>query len=210
MNDDVIQLMAHDSTWSEKAAAEGKIIRDILPHSPLIIEHIGSTAIPGIQAKPIVDLMIGVSNLKDAEEFVSPLESIGYSFWRDNPEKNRFYFVKGLRQFGGTGRTHHIHIVERTSKFWQDHISFRNYLRANSDAAGDYQKLKSGLANKFREDREAYTDGKTEFIQRILELAGKANASTARPILKTKRLVLEPITVPHAQELVELFSDPKI
>jgi GrpB-like predicted nucleotidyltransferase (UPF0157 family) len=94
------------------------------------------------------------------------LESLGYAYWRDNPDPQRMFFVKGLPP--NSPRTHHLHMVEPDSILWQ-RLLFRDYLRQHPDEAKNYGQLKRQLANRFTSDREAYTQGKTEYIQSIME-----------------------------------------
>ncbi len=107
----------------------------------------------------------------DAAEFIEPLESIGYSYWRGNPKPWHFYFVKGLPLAGGTGRTHHVHVYEKNRDEFRDKILFRNYLMKNLEVAQQYLQLKIELARKFPSDREAYTNGKAEFVSKVLQRA---------------------------------------
>ncbi|MFM2303534.1 MAG: hypothetical protein RLZZ135_943 [Cyanobacteriota bacterium] len=131
------------------------------------IEHFGSTAVPGLAAKPIIDLLIGVRSLFTAKQLViSPLESLGYAYWRDNPDPQRMFFVKGLPP--NSPRTHHIHMVEPDSILWE-RLLFRDYLRQHPDEAKNYAQLKRQLANRFANNREAYTQGKTKYIQSIMK-----------------------------------------
>jgi GrpB-like predicted nucleotidyltransferase (UPF0157 family) len=172
MSTDGIYLSPYDDSWPKLAAKEITIICDLLPKINFEIEHIGSTAIPGLSAKPIIDLLIGVDNLTDAKLFIEPLENIGYSYWRTNPKQWHLYFVKGLPLAGGTGRTHHVHIYEKTHEDFHGKLIFRDYLRTHSDAAQEYFLLKKNLLSQFSDDREAYTDGKTDLVKSILIRAG--------------------------------------
>lgn len=183
MSTDSISLSPYDDKWPDLAKKEIAAIREVLPTIDFEIEHIGSTAIPGLPAKPIIDLLIGVDNLTDAKQFVEPLERIGYSYWRANPKEWHFYFVKGLPLAGGAGRTHHVHIYEKNHEDFRKKVLFRDYLRTHSDAAQEYLRLKQNLCNQFSDDREAYTNGKTEFVSSILKLAAE------EPSLKHLRMV---------------------
>ncbi len=170
VSNDIVYLVPYDGTWPELAAKEMTAIREALSEIKFEIEHIGSTAIPGLSAKPIIDLLIGVDSLSDANKFIEPLEQFGYSYWRDNPKKDRFYFVKGLPLAGGTGRTHHVHIYQKNHVEIKRRLLFRDYLKAHPESLQTYSDLKSVLAHNFSNDREAYTSGKTEFVNSILKL----------------------------------------
>lgn len=165
---DEIIIVEHNPVWQllfqEEVARIGKVLDATFITR---IEHFGSTAVPGLAAKPIIDLLIGVRSLSIARQlFVSPLESLGYAYWRDNPDPRRMFFVKGLPP--NSPRTHHVHMVEPDSILWQ-RLLFRDYLRQHPDEAKNYGQLKRQLANRFTSDREAYTQGKTEYIQSIME-----------------------------------------
>ena len=176
---DEIALSEYDSRWPEQFAAEAARIRAALGSERAItIEHFGSTAVPGLAAKPIIDLLIAVQSLVEARQYAVPaLEAIGYSYWRSDPVPDRLFFVKGLPPNGP--RTHHVHIVEpsvshdpRLGEFcFTDRLLFRDYLRAHSDEACRYQDLKRSLAARFPQDREAYTEGKTEYIYGVMQKA---------------------------------------
>ena len=137
------------------------------------IEHFGSTAVPGLSAKPIIDMLVEVTSLEETKEKIAPfLELQGYDyFWRPTfgDDKSPFYawFIK--RDSKGN-RTHHIHMVEKNFEHW-DRLYFRNYLIENQEIAGEYQELKLHLSKECNRDRVEYTKRKTEFIQRITQLA---------------------------------------
>jgi GrpB-like predicted nucleotidyltransferase (UPF0157 family) len=137
------------------------------------IEHFGSTAVPGLSAKPIIDILVEVTSLEETKEKIAPfLESQGYDyFWRPmfGDDKPPFYawFIK--RDSKGN-RTHHIHMVEKNFEHW-DRLYFRNYLIENPEIVAEYQELKLHLSEECNRDRVEYTKRKTEFIQRITQLA---------------------------------------
>lgn len=133
------------------------------------IEHFGSTAVPGLPAKPIIDILLGVRSLEEARRDLIPIvESMGYSYWREDPNPAKLYAVKGLPPNGP--RTHHLYIVEPESPIWEQ-LRFREYLRLHPDEADHYAVLKSRLAQQFHEDREAYTEGKSDYIKAVMEKA---------------------------------------
>jgi len=133
------------------------------------VEHVGSTAVPGLAAKPIIDILIGLSHLEDAAVVIPPLEGLGYEYLpeRELETPERRFLARPKTK----PRTHHIHMVEVGSDFSERHLLFRDYLRAHPDAAREYEDLKRALAAQFRENREAYTEGKTPFVRRIEEIA---------------------------------------
>jgi GrpB-like predicted nucleotidyltransferase (UPF0157 family) len=135
----------------------------------IAIEHIGSTAVLNLGGKPIIDIMPAVGRLEDAELCVEPLEAIGYEYVPEYNEiiPERRYFHKGPPE----GRTHHLHMVERTSEFWERHLLFRDWLRTHPEDAEEYYRLKQELADRFDRDRDGYTDAKTSFIEAIVAKA---------------------------------------
>jgi GrpB-like predicted nucleotidyltransferase (UPF0157 family) len=135
------------------------------------IEHMGSTAVPGLGAKPIIDIMVAIHRLALAERCIEPLASINYEYVPEYEVVMPFrrYFHKGPQH----ARTHHLHMVEYDSDFWRRHLLFRDFLRAHKAVARQYYHLKKELAARFGTDREAYTEAKTSFIEAIVERAAK-------------------------------------
>ncbi len=178
---DEITLVDYDPAWPAQFAEESERIQAALGDSIIAVEHFGSTAIPGLAAKPIIDLLVAVRSLPDARERAVPaLEALGYGYWREDPAPDRLFFVKGLPPNGP--RTHHVHMVDLSvsqdpclGEFtFADRLLFRDYLRADPDEAARYAALKRDLAARFPEDREAYTGGKTEYVDRIMQKARTA------------------------------------
>ncbi|MEE9600306.1 MAG: GrpB family protein [Thermoplasmata archaeon] len=147
---------------------ERRILRAIGPYV-LAIEHVGSTAVPGLGAKPIIDILAAVHRLKDAESCIGPLEGLGYEYVPEYEDliPERRYFHKGPQE----ARTHHLHMVEMTSDFWEKHLLFRDFLRTHAKVAQEYFELKRELAARYRTDRDAYTDAKTSFIESVIARA---------------------------------------
>lgn len=167
---DEIIITEYDPNWVKSFDREAASIFALLDRDLVTrIEHFGSTAVPGLAAKPIVDLLIGVRSLSVAKQTViSPLEQLGYAYWWDNPDPQRMFFVKGLSL--NSPRTHHVHIVEPDSIMWE-RLIFRDYLRQHPDEAANYAQLKSDLARSYSLDREAYTAGKTDYIESVMQKA---------------------------------------
>lgn len=170
--DDAIELVPYDPSWPTLGALEIQKLREILPIQHVLdIQHVGSTAIPGLLAKPIIDIQIAVDSLSAIKlQAISQLKTLGYAFWDENPDPTRLFFVKGMPPYG-TKREAHVHIVEPASKHWQDKLQFRDYLLAHPKAAHDYAQLKQKLAEQYPYDREQYTQSKASFIADILRLA---------------------------------------
>lgn len=165
---DEIEIVEYDPRWPALFREEAERLRAVLPADLVVnVEHFGSTAIPGMAAKPIIDILVTVRSLAAARgPFVALLEREGYLFWADNPKRDRLFFVKGLPPFG-TRRTHHLHVSEPDGEI-PCRLPFRAWLRTHPADARRYERLKRELARQHREDREAYTAAKTEFVDEIL------------------------------------------
>jgi GrpB-like predicted nucleotidyltransferase (UPF0157 family) len=162
-------IVEYDPRWPGMYEEERDRILAVLGDWIVAMEHVGSTAVPGLGGKPIIDIMPAVQRLADAERCIEPLASIGYEYV---PEYNdvlpeRRYFHKGPPE----ARTFHLHMVESTSEFWERHLLFRDFLRAHPAEAQEYYVLKKRLAAQFGRDREGYTDAKTAFIEGIVARA---------------------------------------
>jgi len=168
---DEIYLVEYDPGWPEMYRAEAERVRSILPAGLVsAIEHFGSTAIPGLAAKPIIDILVAVRSVPEAREVaVSRMESLGYTFWADNPKRDRLFFVKGLPP-RAPHRTHHVHMTEPGSEMW-GRLLFRDYLRMHPEEAARYGALKFELMERYRDNREAYTDAKSAYVEEIMSLA---------------------------------------
>ncbi|MDO8297040.1 MAG: GrpB family protein [Caulobacter sp.] len=168
---DEIELVPANPDWPRRFAEEAARLRAIIPADLLIdLDHIGSTAVPGLPAKPVIDMLATVTDLEAAKaRLVAPLEAAGYAFWAENPDADRLFFVKGLPP-SAPRRTHHLHIME-PGPAAQRHIAFRDHLRADRADAARYAALKTDLAARFADDREAYTAAKGAFIADMLDAA---------------------------------------
>jgi GrpB-like predicted nucleotidyltransferase (UPF0157 family) len=146
-------------------AEESAGIRAALGDRLVALEHVGSTVVPGLAAKPIIDLLAGVRTLADAAGCIAPLREIGYEYVPEHEAElpERRYFHRG----SAGARTHHLHMVEVASDFWERHLLFRDYLRSHPETAREYAKLKKRLADEFGRDKEGYTEAKTPFITAI-------------------------------------------
>lgn len=167
---DEVEIVEYNPDWPNMFEREAEAIRKVLLLDLIVeIEHIGSTAVPGLAAKPVIDIMIGVRCLSDGQSTIEPLEDLRYVYWRDNPNPERMFFVKGMPPYGEK-RTHHVHVVKFDGEFWQRRL-FRDYLRIHPEEALRYEILKRDLATLFRNDREAYTQGKGDYVREVMEKA---------------------------------------
>lgn len=163
-----VELLPHQDIWKDIARDTISLLSTLLDHFAVAIEHVGSTAIRSISAKPIIDIVVGVKELDDIMAYIQLLEENGIMF-RGEDVGNQYLFVIG--DLEKDTRTHHIHIVEYNSIAWNNYINFRDYLNSHKDKAKEYERLKIQLAGKYYCDRVAYTEGKQEFIDEILALA---------------------------------------
>ena len=162
MTDSQIRVVPYDPTWPELFAAEHPALKAVFQPLSGVIEHIGSTSVPGLGAKPVIDIMVGVERLGDVEPRVPTLEGLGYEYvpeYEAQLPERRYFRKPRIRP-----RTHHVHIVERGSTFWTRHLLFRDYLRRHPDVADDYYRLKRQLAARLGGDGVAYTEAKSQFI----------------------------------------------
>jgi GrpB-like predicted nucleotidyltransferase (UPF0157 family) len=168
---DEIEISAYDPRWPLLFEQEAARLRAILdPRLIVGLEHFGSTAIPGLAAKPIIDILIAVRSLADARAgFVEPLRKLDYVYWAENPKQDRMFFVKGMPPFG-SGRTHHVHVTEPDGEMWR-RLAFRDYLRAHPEEAATYEQLKRRLAAEHPTDREAYTEAKVDYVEAVMRKA---------------------------------------
>ncbi|HEV8648038.1 MAG TPA: GrpB family protein [Actinomycetes bacterium] len=161
-----IEIVSYDPAWPGLFAELGRELRAGLGEVALRIDHIGSTSVPGLAAKPIIDIQVSVASFEPLEAFKPPLERLGYVYRADNPERTKRYF----REPPGRRRTHlHVRRAGSFSEQWV--LLFRDYLRAHREVAAEYEAVKRRLAIRFRDDRHAYTDAKVPFMWEIIRQA---------------------------------------
>ncbi|NES19869.1 MAG: GrpB family protein [Symploca sp. SIO3E6] len=159
-----VEVVPHDPTWQEAFRMESKRVADALGEIFVAIHHIGSTAIPGIYAKPIIDILVEVQDITQVDEQSSAMESLGYQVMGEYGIPERRFFRKD-NQAGV--RTHHIHIFEVGSAQVKRHLAFRDYMIAHTEAAQRYSELKRELAREHPQNIDGYIDGKDSFIKEI-------------------------------------------
>jgi GrpB-like predicted nucleotidyltransferase (UPF0157 family) len=184
---DDVEIVPYDPAWPALFAMEANGLRAALdPAQVLGIEHFGSTAVPGLAAKPIIDILIAVNSLAQAKAaMIEPIIALGYVYWSENPKTDRMFFVKGMPTYGER-RTHHVHITEPDGEMWQRRLAFRDYLRANPEEAHRYEVLKRDLAARFPADREAYTEAKTDYVEAVYRRMGLPQKPAGRCIVIVK------------------------
>jgi len=168
-----IRVVPYCGEWPRLYEEEAKHVRQAIGERIRDIQHFGSTAVPGMCAKPIIDIAVAVDSLNAAQICIKQLEKIGYKhLWASDQPRSDF-FIKG------NPTEYHLRIFEAGSPDWARHIGFRDLLRRDSRVASDYAKLKKDLSKRFKNSREAYQDGKTDFVQNILDHAGTEQAALA-------------------------------
>ncbi len=159
-----VRVDSYHSAWAEVAREHCERIRCALGDDCLDVQHVGSTSVPGLAAKPIIDIAVAIADFTPL--LISRLESVGY-IYRPSDEIGQWLFVQGQ----GEMRSAHIHLVKYMSMEWRNYLNFRDYLRTFPNHREEYQQLKLSLAEKYPLDRETYTKSKAEFIQYTLRKA---------------------------------------
>ncbi|MEO3946013.1 GrpB family protein [Gorillibacterium sp. CAU 1737] len=162
-----VNVVEYNPEWPKQFKLDRARIIEVLGDQALAVEHIGSTSVAGLPAKPILDIAVAVKDLRAADSFVEPLQSIGYEYVPKEEFPKRRFFRKGEWRKG----THHLHVYELASEEWENQLGFRNYLRNHPDALRQYAELKKKLAHLYPDDRITYTNEKAPFIQSIIALA---------------------------------------
>jgi GrpB-like predicted nucleotidyltransferase (UPF0157 family) len=169
-NDNVV-IVSYDPRWPAVYEQEKARVLEALGRDVIDIEHIGSTAVPGLSAKPVIDILAGVAKLTPAPEYSRRLEPLGYQHVSHADDAIRIFFRKGMP------RTHHLHIVEYNSwEYWR-HILFRDYLRDHPGTAWEYERLKLNLAGRYAAERATYTECKSSFIRSVIGVAAEQSRS---------------------------------
>ncbi len=165
-----VKLVPYTSSWQTYFKKEAERLREAIGDRIADVRHIGSTAIPGICAKPIIDIMVGLNRLEDLEDLLEPLAALGYLYKGEQTIPGWHFFVKGDAE----RKTHHLHVVASQSNFWTTRLLFQEYLCQHPEVAEAYESLKQQLARQYPNDRASYTQGKADFIQAVIEMALRA------------------------------------
>jgi len=161
----IVAVHPYTPEWERLFGEEKARLLACIGDYVLDIQHIGSTSVPGLAAKPIIDIGIAVASFEEATRGIPPLEQIDYTYRGEEGIPRRHLFIKG------EPRTHNLHMNEIHSADWQNTIAFRDYLRQHPDSAQAYAALKTRLAQQFPDDLQGYLMGKADFIKQVLELA---------------------------------------
>jgi GrpB-like predicted nucleotidyltransferase (UPF0157 family) len=178
--DPAVRIVEYDPAWPTLADAELRRIEEALGEVAVRLEHVGSTSVPGLAAKPIVDLQLSVDAILPQERYVQPLERLGYLFAPAPESPDRHFFAK----LPDRPRTHHLHVCQAGSEHEFRHVAVRDFLRTHADEAARYAALKRQVVASHPQDRLAYIEGKDEYITALEERAvawarGRRPATTA-------------------------------
>jgi GrpB-like predicted nucleotidyltransferase (UPF0157 family) len=172
-----IVLTDYDPAWPGDFERERRLLAAALTEwlaGP--IEHIGSTAVPGLRAKPILDIMAGVHTLDGSCAAIPPAARLEYVYFPYRTDVMHWFCKPSP-----AARTHHLHLVPIDSQLWLDRLAFRDHLRQHPTVAAEYAVLKETFAERYRMDREAYTDAKAPFVARILGEARRRSPTPSHP-----------------------------
>ena len=161
-------ITSYNPSWPTMFREEQRLLMSVLPEH-FEVEHIGSTAVPGLSAKPILDVMIGAPSLPAIDAVIPALEELGYEYLPQNEATipDRRFLAKPLVR----PRHFHVHAVALDGRFWREHLLFRDLLRADAVLASEYDALKRSLAERFGDDRAGYTEAKSSFILSAIDSA---------------------------------------
>ncbi|MEJ6004901.1 GrpB family protein [Paucibacter sp. AS339] len=163
-----VKVVPYSAEWPALFEAEKQLLQTALsPWMAGEIQHIGSTAVIGLAAKPVIDIMAPVASLRESEAAIGAACRVGYVHHPYRAEVMHWFCKPSPKV-----RTHHLHLVPFGSQLWLERLAFRDALRASQELADEYAQLKLRLATQFAHDREAYTQAKTPFVQRVLALVG--------------------------------------
>jgi GrpB-like predicted nucleotidyltransferase (UPF0157 family) len=164
---DSIRIVPYDSAWPALFEREARRVQPAVePYATGPVEHMGSTAVPGLAAKPIIDMLVPIRSYDDARSIAAAIAPLG---WLSAPEPDDDQMGRASFCFPDPAyRTHHLHAIENESPRWRPWLAFRDALRDDPALVGEYAALKARLAAQFAEDRDSYRSGKTEFVHAAL------------------------------------------
>lgn len=165
--DPAVRIVDHDPAWPALAGAELRRIEEALPEVAVRLEHVGSTAVPGLAAKPVLDLQLSVDAIQPRARYVEPLERLGYLFVAEPASPDYHFFANPPAR----PRTHHLHVCQAGSEHEFRHLAVRDFLRAHDDEAARYADLKRQLVTRHPQDRLAYIEGKDEYLRALEKCA---------------------------------------
>ena len=164
---ETVILTKHHGEWAAAFEEEKSNLEKLVGDVAVDIQHFGSTAIPGLSAKPIIDILMAVRSLRDVGKIRAALERAGYEYRANGSDDTQVLFAKGPE----VKRTHYLHITAFDSLGWRNPLAFRDYLRAHPEEAKRYEELKQKLAARHSNDRAKYTAGKKDYFEEIFSRA---------------------------------------
>ena len=164
-----VRLVAHRREWHVLFESERRALLERVGHLAVDVQHVGSTAVEGLETKPIIDIAMAVRSAEDIPRLRRPLEGLGYIYRGDAGSDGGHLFVK---ESSPEVRTHHLHVVGVDDPQWRQWLLFRDKLRADDTLRARYSKLKKGLQERFTDDRKGYTDAKDAFVDSVLRPHG--------------------------------------
>jgi GrpB-like predicted nucleotidyltransferase (UPF0157 family) len=167
VDEEPVRIESYDPSWPARFEEERRALEKTLGNSITGgVHHVGSTSVPGLDAKPVIDILVGVDDLESLRNFIEPLGGLGYMYAPYRPDEMHWFCKPDPAH-----RTHHLHLVPTDSPRFNGELAFRDYLRIHREVAKEYAALKRRLAAEFEHDREAYTEAKADFIQEVLDRA---------------------------------------
>jgi GrpB-like predicted nucleotidyltransferase (UPF0157 family) len=165
--DELIRIVPYDPAWPARFDQERAALTAAIGEWAVGgVHHVGSTSVPGLEAKPIIDILVGVRDLEESRSCFGRVATLGYLYAPYRANEMHWFCKPDPRR-----RTHHLHLVPTDSSRFRDELAFRDYLRGHRDVAEEYGTLKRGLAREFEQDREAYTAAKADFICAVVNRA---------------------------------------
>jgi GrpB-like predicted nucleotidyltransferase (UPF0157 family) len=164
VTDEPVRIVLYDPAWPARFEQERAALTDAIGEWVVGgVHHVGSTAVPGLAAKPVIDILVGVRSLEESRECFGRLGELEYLYFPYRSEEMHWFCKPHPSR-----RTHHLHLIPTDGDRFRDELAFRDYLRTHAGVAEEYGELKRRLAEEFRDDREAYTEAKGEFIRATL------------------------------------------
>ena len=162
------ELVPYNREWVDHYNREAEILKSVLGDTALQIEHVGSTSIPGMPAKAIIDIMVAVPTLIRSSNLLLGLDCIGYTYKPFDTIPDRMYFAKEIEP---EIRTHHLNLAIKGTGFWNNQLMFRDYLRANDELANEYIQVKKSFAEHYERTNHVDVEWKSDFVAKALRLA---------------------------------------
>lgn len=172
----IVTIVEYNPLWPILFDAERRRVLEAVGGKVSALEHIGSTAVPGLGGKPIIDMMAGVHGIADAEECVHLLERLGYTDVTPQPGNPEWFYYLGR---GHHSEAYHLHLVKFMSEHWLRHLLLRDFLRTHPEVAQQYYEMKKKLATDYGSDRVGYTEAKTSFIESVIAMARRGKTPPA-------------------------------